>query len=180
MIEFPEIADAPNFTPPSERMWMFEHPSTWPFWVFILLGISLILVAFGVYLALRGKNIEQPPPPPLASHVLAMTLLEDLRPRATSMPASELAVRITEIVRTYLHRQFGILARFRTTQEILAQRRDQTVPPPAPAIRVFEDLLMQTDSATFGGKVDEPQGLIDDAINAIRQSREHLSASAVA
>ena len=178
MLEFPKIADAPNFTPPPGQEWIFLQPATWPGWTWLLLAVGLLLLGVSLYLTLRRTHIQLPPAPPLATHVMAMTLLEDLRPLASELPAQELAARVKEIIRTYLHRQFGILARFRTTQEILDQRRNPSLPPPAPAIKTFEDFLMRADALNYGGGDDAPQTFIDEAIDAIRQSHDHLIGSA--
>ena len=111
MLEFPKIADAPNFTPPPGKEWIFLQPGTWPGWTWVLLVAGLLLLGLSLYFTLRRIRVPLPPAPPLATHVIAMTLLEDLRPLASELPAPELAARVKEIIRTYLHRQFGILGK---------------------------------------------------------------------
>lgn len=174
MIEFPPIQDTPNFTPPPGPEWVFAQPLGWPWGVWVLLITSSLLLLLALYLKLRRPHQVWPPAPPLATHVLAINLLEELRPKESELSALELAARVTEIIRTYLHRQFGILARFRTTPEILAQRRDPTVPPPAPALRPFEDFLMHVDTLNYSRSSAPPQGLIDEAIDTIRKSHAQL------
>lgn len=174
MIDFPKIADAPSFNPPPGDWWDLTQPGTWPWWMWALVLGVLVGIALQLYLVFRKERAAYPPAPPLASHVLAMTLLEELRPRAATLSAQELATRVTEIIRTYLHRQFGILARFSTTQEILAQRGDASTPPPAPAIRLFEDLLLRADSLSYSRSEASDVSLIDEAIDTIRTSRDHL------
>lgn len=156
------------------------QPGTWPWWMWALVLGAILGIAVQLYFLLRKERIVYPPAPPLASHVLAMTLLEELRPKAASLSAQELAARVTEIIRTYLHRQFGILAHYSTTQEILAQRGDATTPPPAPAIRVFEDFLLRADSLSYSRADASDVALIDEAIDAIRISRERLRPSTTA
>lgn len=176
MLEFPKLEDAPNFIPPPVEPPISLSPVTWPYWLMLLIGLSLLLFGFLLYRLLRAQPAANLPAPPLASHVMAMTLLEDLRPQAETLAPQELAARVTEIIRTYLHRQFGILARYRTTQEILAQRKDLNSPPPAPALKAFEDFLLHADSLNYGRSDERAQTLIDEAINTIRKSNENLAA----
>ncbi len=175
MPEFPKIADAPNFTPPQLTDWLLTQPSTYPLWLWATLLAIVLLAAWALTRFLRKPEIPHPPAPPLANHVMAMTLLEDLRPQAATLPPKELAARVTEVIRTYLHRQFGILARYRTSQEILAQRGDPNRPPALPAVRAFEDFLLTTDALNYGGVTSAPQSLIDEAIDTIRRSQSALT-----
>lgn len=177
MIEFPPISDAPNFTPPAGQEWILLAPLTWPTWVWISLLAGVILLGITVYYKLRRPSLVLPPAPPLATNELAIMLLEDLRSQATTLPAAEMAARVTEIIRTYLHRQFGILARFRTTQEILAQRRDLTMPPAAPALRHFEDFLLRSDAYNYNRDDAPAPTLVDEAIETIRQSHAQLQSA---
>ncbi len=176
MIPFPEIQDQPNFTPPTGGLEV-------PVFVWVLAGLLLAggMLAFISWRQKRRRlGYGAPPPaPPLASHVLAMNLLEDLRPNASQLPGRELASRVVEIVRTFLHRQFGVMARYRTAQEILALRQNPNTPPPSPAVREFEDFLLHADSLNYGsapGPNDRPDALIDEAINVIRRSMDHVHA----
>lgn len=172
MIEFPEIKDAPNFAPPPGQEWVFAQPLTWPLPVWGLFLGGLCLLGLVWYLRLRRPALILPPAPPLATQVVAINLLEDLRPEAPNLTSVELAARVTEIIRTYLHRQFGILAKYRTTQEILAQRRDPTLPPPPPALRLFEDFMLTVDALNYRREGAPALTLIDEAIAAVRQSHE--------
>jgi hypothetical protein len=175
MPEFPKIADAPIFAPPPSTEWMLTQPSTYPLWFWGVILAIVLLAAWALTRVLRKPEIQHPPAPPLANHVMAMTLLEEIRPLATELPPKELAARVTEIMRTYLHRQFGILARYRTSQEILAQRGDPNRPPALPAVRAFEDFLLTTDALNYGGVTSAPQSFIDEAIDTIRRSQSALT-----
>ena len=175
MPEFPKIADAPNFAPPPSTEWMLSQPSSYPVWLWIALVLGGLLLGWLVSLVLRKPTLLQPPAPPLANHVMAMTMLEDLRPQAPTLPPKELAARVTEIIRTYLHRQFGILARYRTSQEILDHRRNPNLPPALPAVRAFEDFLLATDALNYGDGTPAPHSFIDEAIDTIRRSQSSQS-----
>lgn len=156
---------------------MLARPATYPWWLWVSIALAALLMAWLLSRLLKKPQVSLPPAPPLANHVMAMTLLEQLRPQAASLPAKELAARVTEVIRTYLHRQFGILAKYRTSQEILAQRRDPHSPPALPAVRAFEDFLLTSDTLNYGAKLDAPQSFIDEAIDTIRRSQDSLSAS---
>ena len=174
MPPFPKIEDTPNFAPPTE--------SALPVLVWVLLGLMVAGAIYGVVLwrhRVQSRLGALPPATPLASHVLAMNLLEDLRPRAAEIQPKEMAARVVEIVRTFLHRQFGIMARYRTSQEILALRQKSEGPPPAPAVREFEDFLLHSESLNYGAKDhSHADALIDEAINVIRRSMDHVNHTA--
>ncbi len=187
MLEFPKLSqDAPTYLPPPNTDWLrpppiseewLLHPGSYPPWVWWGVGVLALSVASVLYRVLRQPACLRPPPPPLANHVQAMTMLEFLRPTATTMPSAELAARVTEVMRTYLHRQFGVLARFRTTQEILAQRRDPRTPPPIPALRAFEEFFQTADTLNYGPATTAPASFIDEAIDTIRRSQNSLGAA---
>jgi hypothetical protein len=171
MLEFPKIADAPNFAPPPQTGLLLSEPNTYPLWLWLTLACTTLLIAWGLVWLTRKPALPQPPAPPLANHVMAMTLLEELRPQSAQLSGKELAARVTEIIRTYLHRQFGILARYRTSQEILAQRRNPNSPPALPAVRAFEDFLLTSDSLNYGADSPAPASFIDEAIDTIRTAQ---------
>jgi hypothetical protein len=174
MLEFPKIEDTPAYTLPPPPAWVLSDPSTWPYWIWLALVALLFFFGLALRHLLRKPTLELPPAAPLSSDVMALRLLEELRPASQSLSTPELAARVTEVIRTYLHRQFGILARYRTTQEILAQRRDPSTPPPAPALRHFEDFLLETDALNYGQNTEASQSLIDRAMDTIRKSNEQL------
>lgn len=148
-------------------------------WAWGLAVLALCAAAGLIWWRWRRRHFSstRPPAPPLANQVLAMTLLEDLRSQADALPPPQVGQRVAEIVRTFLHRQFGILARYRTTEEILALRRDASTPPPPPAVRVFEDFLLHLDAVNYGSaRSDGPGGnsLVDEGIHAIRKAMDQL------
>jgi hypothetical protein len=168
--EFPKIEDKPDFQPPTD----FASLLPWWGWALIAAGILLLGILLWWTVSRTLPKPVRPPKPPPAPQTLAMQMLEDLRSRKNQLSQRDLAQSVIQIIRTWLHRSFGIMANYRTTQEILALRADASLPPPPPALRGFQDFLLGTDALNFGGNTilapDEAEQMIDQAINVIRRA----------
>jgi len=165
-LEFPEIKDiaAPVEPPP-------VPVAPWIWWLAAgVLGMALLI---GLFLWMRavGRRMRIPGLPPSPEQV-AVGALETLRQAAPGLAADEFAQKLSGIVRTFLHRQTGVLALFETSPEILGDRRSQHTPPPIPAIGAFRQVLTDSDALKYGPAVADRKvqtdALIDAALSAVR------------
>jgi hypothetical protein len=173
--EFPEINDKPDFTPPAE--WAPLLPS----WVWALIvGTALLLTTVLVWQMLRGiQRVETPPPPPLPPSQQAIQMLQDLRSRQEQFSVPRFADQVVQVIRTWLHRSFGILANYRTAEEILHLRTDRSQPPPPPVLRDFQDYLLKARNIVFSPESAwesveadlDKNWLVEDALRMIRKDR---------
>lgn len=166
MLEFPEIRD---IAPPVEPSAAVVLP--WMWWV-AACGLAVLLV-LGLYLWMRsvGRRLALPGLP-LRPDKMAAQSLEALRQVSPKLNADDFAARLSEIVRTFLHRQTGVLARFATSPEILGDRHRADQPPPPPVIASFRDVLTASDALKYGPTVADrtvqTDALIDSALAAVK------------
>lgn len=166
MLEFPEIRD---IAPPVEPTASVVLP--WIWWA--AAGMLAVLLLAGLFLWMRSvsRRIALPglPAPP---DKLAAQALEALRQVAPKLSADDFAARLSEIVRTFLHRQTGMLARFATSPEILGDRPHADQPPPPPVIAAFREVLTASDTLKYGPMVADrtvqTDALIDSALAAVK------------
>ena len=111
---------------------IIEEPKTWRDWLPVITGLGVVLLAgLLIYLAWKRKTKQEdmpaaPPPPPLPPHELAMKNLAILRSEKLwqNGEVKKYHSRLTHIVREYLEGRYGIQALEKTTDEILAQMRE--------------------------------------------------------
>jgi hypothetical protein len=152
-----------------------EQAVAWWWWVgaAVLALIVLVLVAWGLAAIFRRASL---PAAPVRPEKVALREVRALRKRATQLSAPEFGAALSGIVRTYLHRRTGMLARYATTPEILgttAGRRAQ-VPPPPP-VKAFAGVLEACDAMKFAsGGADNRDALLSAAEDAIRSVGDAL------
>jgi hypothetical protein len=96
----------------------------------------------------------------------ANSMLESLRLAAPKLGADDFAAKLSEIIRTFLHRQTGVLARYATSPEILGDRPRADQPPPPPVIAAFRDALKY--GPTVADRTVQTDALIDSALAAVK------------
>jgi hypothetical protein len=103
---------------------------------------------------------------------LAVRALNSLRLAAPKLGADDFAAKLSEIIRTFLHRQTGVLARYATSPEILGDRPRADQPPPPPVIAAFREVLTASDALKYGPTVADrtvqTDALIDSALAAVK------------
>ena len=101
---------------------IIEEPRNWRdyWWLFILVGLLLAVIAFRE-LRKRQTAVPPPPPPPPPPHEVALARLNALEQRQLwqSGDTDTYYVELTAILRTYLQDRFGIPAREMTTRQIV-------------------------------------------------------------
>ena len=120
------------------------------------------------------------PGPPGRPEKLALREVNDLRKRAGSLGAVEFGAALSGIVRGFLHRRMGMLARFATTEEILGKTRRRDLPPPPPLVSAFTGVLEGCDALKFGSSTAvERERLLAEAESAIEAVNAALRQPAV-
>lgn len=166
MLKFPEIRD---IAPPVEPATSAVLP--WMWWVAV--GVLAVFLLAGLFLWMRsvGRRISLPGLPARPDK-LAVKALEALRQAAPQLGADDFAVRLSGIVRTFLHRQTGVLARFATSPEILGDRPRADQPPPPPVTAAFREVLTASDALKYGPAAADrnvqTDALIDSALAAVK------------
>lgn len=166
MLEFPKIRD---IAPPVEPSAAVMLP--WMWWV--AAGVLAILLLAGLFLWMRAvsQRISLPKLPAQPDNI-AVRALEALRQAAPTLSADDFAARLSEIVRTFLHRQTGVLAKFATSPEILGDRPRADQPPPPPMITAFREVLTASDALKYGptesSRAVRTDALIDSTLAAVK------------
>lgn len=132
-------------------------------------------LALAAYHAIRRLRVR--PPPPIPPEVLALRELDALRAEQwlSAGRVKEYYYRLTEIVRVYVERKFGLAAPEMTTEEFLQtlSRSQTTVPYDRQRLAEF---LQTCDLVKYAAAVPSP----DDAEAALKAARTFVNATAVA
>ncbi len=129
------------------------------FW--ILVGVVLLALAYGGYRRfLRGKKISLPAPPPLSPDEEALMRLNelfesDLIRRGLYKPYY---LRLSEILRVYFEKRFGVLAVELTTAEILKALRPLRIEPAL--FQKVQYVLEASDLAKFAKWAPTPSEVV--------------------
>ena len=149
MPEFPVLRDIAERPAPVDYLpWIFAALG------FVLLGAVLALVFGPGYLRSRRR-----PAWPDVSDATQSALAELRRLSTDSVDGhGDVASRVGQIMRTYLHRKYGALGLFRTADELLGRNEPES-PPINPNLAPFADILRQTEKSRYGGgsDIDENQ-----------------------
>jgi hypothetical protein len=140
----------------------------------VLVSVALALVVTGIYLYIRWRHR---PVPPVAPEVWALRQLAGLDniDWADAEAVRAFYYRLTEIVRAYIERRFGLAAPEMTTEEFLAAlARDRGAVPYDPVrLRGF---LESCDVVKYAAV----QPMRSDGENALATARAFIDASAAA
>lgn len=178
MPPFPELKDitpptAPPFSSPEE-----VEALIWQ----IFGGVTVLALLAALWLwwrwRLRRSRMPVLPKPPL-DHLRDQ--LAALQSRNPNPPPTEVAHEVADAVRSYLQREHGLMARYRTTEELFGTGRGPgrvDAPPPLPFLRPFADVFARCDSLKFAGAGAAgplASELIDRALAATEAARTALA-----
>ncbi|MDG2124269.1 MAG: hypothetical protein P8J87_11250 [Verrucomicrobiales bacterium] len=139
--------------------------------VIVLASLALITaLAFLIFTKRSKAHRSRPPRLPRPPSEIALAELEKIKSAADGLSASEIADQVSTSIDTFLHRQHGVPARFRTVDE-LTRRRSPEDPPPLPAIQHFAPLLDHLETLKFSSPVrkkENAQALIGQALTLIQ------------
>ena len=178
MPPFPELKDITPPTPPP-----FSSPEEIQALVWMVFGGVVALVVLGLlWLWWRRRTRHQAPP------LLPRSPLDQLRDRLASLqsspeplPATQLGHEVAGAVRSYLQREHGLMARYRTTEELFGTHRGprrSEAPPPLPFLQPFAEVFTRCDALRFtkpGQLNDRRSELITLALQATDQVRTALA-----
>jgi hypothetical protein len=160
----------PDIAPPD-----FVSPTFTPWWL-VLGGIvmGLGLLALLVWFAFLPKTYR---PPSLRHAPLksAMESLEALRGRVHEMQPSEVAHDVSLIIRMYLQHSYSVPAPYRTTEEIY---RSAALSTREPLKNRFEPVAVFYDQVEFAPRprtVEDSEGLVEAALEALREEQKLLA-----
>ncbi|HEX2748342.1 MAG TPA: hypothetical protein VHM91_10120 [Verrucomicrobiales bacterium] len=173
MLPFPEENLEKIAEPPPSAV---EHAVTWWWWAgAIVLGLILLgVLVWGVSILVRRASVPPIPPRP---EKLALREIKQLKKNAGTLSAPEFGAALSGIVRSFLHRRAGVLARFATSQEILGTSRTAGQAPPAPLAAPFATVLESCDALKFGPETaavrEDLIAKTEAALNEVQDTLKH-------
>lgn len=172
---FPELKDITPPTPPPFTSPEEVQALVWQ----IFAGVAglVLLGTLVLWWLWRVRRHKTPPLPVLPLEQLKQRLLA-LRGEAATLSSVELGQRVGDAIRGYLQREHGLMARYRTTEELFGTARGSRragAPPPLPWLRPFEDVFARGDAMKFAGATasgHDRETLADLALAAVEKIRQ--------
>jgi len=92
----------------------------YPMWMVVTAGVVLILVIAAIIWAVVRHIKNRPQPPPPTPRELALAALEKLQSRVAQIPAYPFSIEVSDVLRTFVAREFHVQATQQTSPEFLA------------------------------------------------------------
>jgi len=151
MPPFPELKDITPPTPPP-----FSSPDEVQALVWqVFAGVVVVVLLGTLWLWWRWRARRAAPPPlPRSALDQLRDHLASLQSNPEALPARDLGHEVAGAVRSYLQREHGLMARYRTTEELFGTHRGPRradAPPPLPFLRPFAEVFTRCDSLKFDG-----------------------------
>lgn len=154
-------------TPPAIRdiappVYVFPYP-LWM--VYCGVGILIALLALVIWLVVRWVKRNPAPPPPTPRQA-ALTALDDVRARIQTTDPYAFSILVSDILRTYISRQYSLHATQQTSPEFLASIASHAKFTDAER-QLLANFLEKCDLLKFariGASADENASLLDQAI----------------
>ncbi len=165
MIPFPEIEKIAEPQTPATA----GQAVSWWWWAgAVVLGlIVLALLIWGLRVFFLRISM---PAAPARPEKVALRELRALRKRADSLSPREVGCQLADLIRAFLHRRTGLLAKFATTEELTGRSRRPDQAPPPPLAAAFAAVLDGCDALKFGASsVDARVQLLAAAEAALRE-----------
>ena len=106
--------------------------SFWDYWLYFAIGISVLIIAIGLWVYFRSKPkkvVEKPAPPAVPPYDSALQQLQVLNAERVWQQGNvkEYYTRLTDILRVYFEKQFNIPALEQTSEELLQHIKPVTI-----------------------------------------------------
>ena len=143
-----------------------------PTWWWVAGSLVLVAIAVGLYYWNRERKRRaamRPAAPPPEPHTIALREIEDLLSRdlVKSGDSKLFYLLLSDILRQYIERRFGFQAPERTTEEFLAElREDRDFQPDHKAL--LEDFLSLSDMVKFA-EMEPTERDVDASVQACRR-----------
>ncbi|CAN5212540.1 hypothetical protein BH23VER1_BH23VER1_07520 [soil metagenome] len=124
-----------------------EIPEPTPIWPYVAAPLAIVLIAMLVYLLLRKKKGE---PARRSAAEIALDELHAAHAGIVEGGSREYAYNVSDILRAYLERRFGLRAPRQTTEEFLAAVAADPGPPLGDQRELLADFLGHCDLGKFG------------------------------
>ncbi len=169
MLPFPELEKIAEPPPPA-----VEQAVSWWWWAgAVVLGLIVLGIIIGIIAGLTRRGTL--PSAPGRPEKQALREIKALRRQGEALEAPAFGAALSEIIRTFLHRRMGMLARFATTEEILGKARRGDEAPPPPLVTAFTAVLEGCDALKFSSST----AVARDRLLADAESAFHAVAAAL-
>jgi hypothetical protein len=161
-----------------------QGPPWWKrlWWIWIVLGLMLVAGILAVLYYLYGKKLpaKLAPQPVLTDEEVALKKLKELQEKQLwqKNQLKEYHSEITEIIREYFEKRYGIIALKLTTSETVSALRDKQAL--APVISLTEEFLTLADMVKFAKHVppvETNEQMLNAAYNIVEQSTRAAQAN---
>ncbi|MGC9519088.1 MAG: BatD family protein [Desulfuromonadaceae bacterium] len=148
----------------------------WIIWTALLSLFAAALAAYGLRRYFKKRQEQKPSAPPLPAHEEAYLALRELRENQEWRQNNDyeyFSMRLSEILRVYIRRRWGIDAIDQTSEEIL--QAFQTIGMAPGLFQEFEGFFTDCDLMKFAKHelpAEDLNGLIDQAERIVDQTRE--------
>ncbi|RBP36566.1 hypothetical protein DES53_1165 [Roseimicrobium gellanilyticum] len=157
----------------------FPSPTLTPWWLVVGgIAMGLGLLALLVWYAFLPRSVR---PPSLRHAPLkgAIDSMEALRRRVPEMAPSEVAHDVSLIIRMYLQQSYAVPAPYRTTEEIYRSAELSTREPLKNRFEPVAVFYDQVEFARHPRTVADSEGLVDAALEALREEQRLMAQPAL-
>ncbi len=155
--EMPDILDIYIPEPPPNYMAM-------ALWIALALALAIVVTWLLVYFIRQDKLRRSQPSGP---RTVALSRMSRLESEAASMTPSEFGLRLSDIIKDFLHANYGDRFRFETAEEFLSRFNDTTTSGLPPVTRQslthFVDLCEELKFGRPGDASQRCQPLLEEA-----------------
>ncbi|MCM1020728.1 MAG: cell wall anchor protein [Muribaculum sp.] len=167
------VHDYADTVEPNTKLWDYIPDVVADYWWAILLFALLVLVGAAVWVWYKKRSLVQalmPQKKVIPPYELAMQQLSQLKEEklCENSREKEYYTRLTEILRNYLDRRFGINAMEMTSTQILHHLKENEVTKPSAAL--MKQILEMADFVKFAKVRPMP----DDNVRAFNQAFEFV------
>jgi len=154
--------------------------TAWLYWVLGAIAVLIIVILAAVFWKRPKQELEAPAEPIIPADVWALGELRKLRlgPLLRDKASKQLSIAVSEIIRTYMERRYGMNAMDMTTEEIMTALEETEIAKEIDA--EFGEFFSITDLIKFAKYLPPDGSLIDILDQAEKIVQETKSAKTLA